>query len=197
MSTSRGLLVHAFVVGVGAGLLGSCDSSPPPAPQAGLDDATVSRLLERIDRLVAAVEATQPAAGAIVSTGVESAKRVAATDEATELRARIEQLERELEVLRARGGGPSPALWFMAEPPPIRMDQVARVCAQINAEDEAEQQATRRTLFQWTQRQMLERFGMPTQIRESKGGNAQWLYQTEDSGFSVIFIDGVATVIDG
>lgn len=185
-----------FLVGAVSGLLSSCDSAPLPAPKAELDAATVQRLLEHIDRLVAAVEQTRPVAGAITSSMAEPTPRVNATDEAVELRARIEQLEREVEALRARGAGHSPAMPRTVEPPPLRLDQVAHVSAQMNAQDEAVQQATRRALFQLTQRQMIERFGMPSHVRETKGGNVQWLYQTDESGFSVVFVDGLAMVID-
>ncbi|HEX5050955.1 MAG TPA: hypothetical protein VFZ65_04215 [Planctomycetota bacterium] len=177
---------------------GSCDNSPPPVVQTGLDPATTQPLLERLDRLVGALEALSSMPGPVTAPTTAPSERVAVAGETNDLVARIENLERGLTALQARR--PAAGSWSGrrgAVPPPMAAPAVAQFSAQLRSEDAAVQREARRSLFLLTEQEVLDRFGMPSDVGETQTGSIYWGYETAESNFSVTFVNGLATVIQG
>jgi hypothetical protein len=172
--------------------LAACGEAPPP-PSASSLEATAQQLIDRLDRLATALEAmprTSPAPAQQVPVD-----RTAVTDTTTELLARIDSLERELAAMRKTAGSAyAPA---RATPiPPIQTHSLAQVREQLSSEDQSVFQAARRSMFLLSQQQVLERFGMPSDVAVNQDHSVHWSWRDGDKHLlSVTFVDGVAVVI--
>ncbi|HEX6812200.1 MAG TPA: hypothetical protein VF384_11295 [Planctomycetota bacterium] len=173
--------------------LAACDDTPPPAP--GLDAATAQQLFDRLDRLVAALEA-MPRQTSSVSAPIEAvAERTQVRESANELVARIDGLEREVARLRTNGGS-----WF-APPrtppaPPMQVLALERLNSQLASGDQSVQQEVRRSVFGLTPQQVVERFGMPTHVDALAEHSRYWRWSADNKTLcSVTFVDGLAMYI--
>jgi hypothetical protein len=183
--TVLGLLLIAVVA--------ACDDHAPPAPANGLDAATAQQLFERLDRLVAALESTTRVTAPVGETAGAAPVRTLVADASADLSARLDALEHELIRLRDRPGIAAPAIARTVEPPPMESAAVEQFSNQLKAEGPVHQDA-RRSVFQMTQQQMLQRFGSPTNTYITDRGHVAWIWQAGTSGFSVVFVDGRVAV---
>ena len=182
-----------WVLGLLLGLA-ACGDTPPPQSASSLE-ATAQQLIDRLDRLASALEAmprTSPAPAPQVSPVTE---RTSVADSTTELLARIDALERELAALRRNTGSalaPGRATPIL----PIQTHSLAQVREQLGSEDQSVLQAARRSLFLLTQQQVLERFGMPSDVGVNQDHSVHWSWRDGDRHLlGVTFVDGVAVVI--
>jgi len=174
--------------------LTACGETPPPTPPALLDAAVAQQLLDRLDRLASALEAMPRASGAAAPQMPASAERTAVADATTELTARIEALEHELAAMRKNMGSAfAPA---RATPiPPMQTHSLAQMSEQLNSEDKTVLQTARRSLFLLTQQQVLERFGMPSDIGVNQDHSIYWAWRDGDRHLlGMTFVDGVAVM---
>jgi hypothetical protein len=122
------------------------------------------------------------------------AERTAAVDATTELAARIDALEREIAMLRRSAGSafaPARATPIL----PMQTQSLTQVNEQLRSEDKTVSQAIRRSLFLLTQQQVLERFGMPSDVGVSADHSIYWSWRDGDNHLlSVTFVDGLAVV---
>jgi hypothetical protein len=194
---------------LGCGLLLAACARDPVMVQPGLDAATAQQLFERMDRLIAALQASPPIADsslvrpAIVAAASNTAgERIAAVeptaskDGLAELRERLAALEREL--ARIRGGAAMHA-WaaepFVPTPPTLHaaVDQLQR---QLADEDSVSADA-RRTLFRRTEAQVLQLLGSPTGTVVGDHGYVHWYYRTSNgNAFGVVFVNGLVAKVD-
>ena len=174
--------------------LGACGDTPPPPAAPGLDAATAQQLFERLDRLVGALEAMPRQTGALAVPVEAVAERTPVVDTTSELKARIDALEREVAMLGARSGS-SFAAARTAPVLPMQLHAVKQVSDQLRSKDGALKQEARRSLFRLNQQQVLERFGMPSWTEVTKESSVRWVYESEEMSFSVTFVDGLTTVI--
>jgi hypothetical protein len=67
---------------------------------------------------------------------------------------------------------------------------------QLSSEDQSVFQAARRSMFLLSQQQVLERFGMPSDVAVNQDHSVHWSWRDGDKHLlSVTFVDGVAVVI--
>lgn len=190
------VLVMTVLVVVMPFALSACDNTPAPAPASGLDAATAQQLFERLDRLVAALEMMPHASGTVSAPVPATGDRTLIANETTELVARIENLERELVVLRSRSGG-SQATARQTPPLPMQTQAVQQAGEQLKSADNAVKQEARRSLFRLTQPQMLERYGMPSYVHVGANSSIEWAYQMgHECPLKVLFVDGLVTEIN-
>jgi len=174
--------------------LAACGDTPPQPPSSGLE-ATAQQLIDRLDRLASALEAmprTSPAPATQVPPVTE---RTSVTDATTELLARIDTLERELAAMRRNAGSAfAPARATPIQP--MQTHSLTQVREQLSSEDQSVLQAARRSLFMLTQQQVLERFGMPSDVGVNQDHSVHWSWRDGDKHLlGVTFVDGVAVVI--
>ena len=174
--------------------LAACGETPPPPSASGLE-ATAQQLIDRLDRLASALEAmprTSPAPAAQVAPVAE---RTSVTDATTELLARIDTLERELAAMRRSAGSVStPARATPIQP--MQTHSLTQVREQLSSEDQSVLQGARRSLFMLTQQQVLDRFGMPSDVGVNQDHSVHWSWRDGDRHLlGVTFVDGVAVVI--
>ncbi|HEX6812201.1 MAG TPA: hypothetical protein VF384_11300 [Planctomycetota bacterium] len=184
-------LVTGLLVGLAA-----CDDAPPPAPASGVDAATAQQLLDRLDLIVAALQAIPRQTSAVAAPGEAVAERTQVSAPANELEARIAALEREVAVLRARSGSSSPqprtALVL-----PLQLHAFEQLKTQLESEDQSVRQELRRSVFGLTQQQVLERFGMPTEVDAPAEHLRYWRWSTAERHLcTVTFVDGLATNLE-
>lgn len=174
--------------------LAACGETPPPTLPALLDAATAQQLIDRLDRLASALEAmprTSPAPAAQVPVS----ERTSVTDTTSELLARIDSLERELAAMR-RNPGSAFTPTRAAPIQPMQTHSLTQVRQQLSSEDQSVLQAARRSLFMLSQQQVLERFGMPSDVAVNQDHSVHWSWRDGDKHLlSVTFVDGVAVVI--
>jgi hypothetical protein len=140
------------------------------------------------------LEAMPRATGAPSVPRPEVAERTAASDATTELTARIDALERELAAMRRNMGSAfAPA---RATPiPPMQTHSLAQVSEQLKSEDQAVLQTGRRSLFLLTQQQVLERFGMPSDVTVNADHSVFWSWRDGDKHLlGMTFVDGLAVM---
>jgi outer membrane murein-binding lipoprotein Lpp len=187
---------RAVRVGLVLGLtlgLAACGETPPPTPATLLDASTAQQLFERLDRLASALEA-MPRASAAPVLQVPTAERTVVADATTELTARIDALEREVAAMRKNMGtafAPARATAIL----PMQTHSVVQMSEQLNSEDKTVLQSARRSLFLLTQQQVLERFGMPSDIGVNQDHSIYWAWRDGDRHLlGVTFVDGVAVM---
>jgi hypothetical protein len=152
------------------------------------------QLFDRLDRLASALEAMPRATGAPAIPRPEATERTAVADATTELTARIEALEREVASMRKNmGSAIAPAR--TTQIPPMQTHSLAQVSEQLNSEDKNLLQTARRSLFLLTQQQVLERFGMPSDIGVNQDHSIYWAWRDGDRHLlGMTFVDGVAVM---
>ena len=174
--------------------LAACGETTPPTPAALFDAATTQQLFDRLDRLATALEAVPRATGAPAAPRPEATERTVVSDATTELTARIEALEREVAALR-KNMGSAFAPTRTTQIPPMQTHLLAQVSEQLNSEDKNLLQAARRSLFLLTQQQVLERFGMPSDIGVNQDHSIYWAWRDGDKHLlGMTFVDGVAVM---
>jgi len=173
----------------------ACDDGAPPTPTNGLDAATAQRLFERLDRLVAALESTTRAGAPAGETATNPPARTLVADATSDLVARLDALENEVARLKDRSGMPGPIARVTAMPPmePVAVQQYA---VQLQSEDQAVRQEARRSLFQLSEQQILQRLGTPTYTGIADGGHVSWSYDSGESHLNLIFVNGRVVVIN-
>lgn len=181
----------AFLLIVGA----ACDN-PTPIPTApGLDARTAQQLFERLDRLVAALESMPRVSAPVAEMAARAPERTLAPDANAELIARLEALEHDFARLRERTGLSASPVARLTVPPPMEPMAVQQCCTQLWGNDEAVRQEARRSLFQLTEQQVLQRLGTPTYSGIGEKGHVQWQYRSEKFGLLLTFVDGRVVVI--
>jgi len=181
---SAGVLVSILSV-----VLAACDNSPTPPSTPVLDVEVVQQLFARMDRLVTALEAVPAAAAGTERPPLE---RTLVTDDREELLQRIETLEQTVTTLRARGG--MAPVGRRAAPPVIRPAAVVHLNKQVNSKDESTVTAMRRAHFRMTEEQILQQYGMPSEVIESNSG-VTWTYTAEGETSGFVFVNGLVARI--
>ena len=173
----------------------ACDDGAPPAPTGSLDSATAQQLFERLDRLVAALESTPRAGAPVGETATSAPTRTLVADATSGLVARLDALEDEVARLRDRSGLPASPIARVTAMPPMEPAVVQQYAAQLHGEDQAVRQEARRSLFQLSEQQILQRLGTPTSAGIADGGHVSWLYESGQSNLQLIFVNGRVVVI--
>jgi hypothetical protein len=182
-------------------LTAACDAPVAP-PHAAIDAATLQPLLERLDLLVAALQARSSAvpaanaASALLATDAPGPASTTRTEAMPpQLLERLEAIERELARLQASSGA-RPYAAPSAPTVPKLAAAVATLAAQFNGTDEVARVAARRSLFRLTEQEVLQRLGMPDEMDVNDHGLLYWGYREGDHGFGLRFVNGVVADIE-
>jgi hypothetical protein len=173
--------------------LGACGPGTPPPRE---DPVVLQPLLDRLDRLVAALQASATAPSPTMAPAVPGVEPAAnnerhAVEPSAELLQRIEALEREVARLQESTG--SHRLEPMGEAPRPKMAHVVEVLSsQLNGTNESEMSEARRSLFCLSEQQVLQRLGMPdqTEVSLSHQGEIYWFYHGGEKSFTLHFVNG-------
>src|SRR5262249_53219103 len=140
---------------------GACGPGPPPPRE---DPVVLQPLLERLDRLVEALQtrgaAPSPTVTAAPGAAPSPANERVLAEPSAELLQRVEALERAVARLQVSAGAQR------LEPPvelprPKNLPAVAALVAQLSRDDEPRRTEARRSLFRLTEQQVLARLGLP------------------------------------
>ena len=176
-------------------LLAACERAPEPPP--GIDTATLNAVLQRMDRLTAALERGQvaPPIAAGAQSQAAATERTPAAGDTTTLLARIDALEATLAVLQRSAPAGSLAVHGGAASAPVMRTQSVEQLFELKSRDQQQSgNEAFRSLFMLGPAQVLERLGTPTNVGASNG-TWVWTYVlTGDRYLQLTFSNGV--VID-
>lgn len=179
----------SFAAVVAAALLSTACADPPPPPRESLDAEAVRALFDRMDRLVTALEG-MPALRPVAHGGWQpDGQRTEVVEDRDELLRRIEQLEAALVAVQSRGGGghgPTPVL---VPPSPMRQREVEQLAMRVSGEDPSGLREMQQRHFRHTEAQVLQEFGMPTNVYVHDG-SVRWHYESGEHDFTLVFVDG-------
>jgi hypothetical protein len=179
-----------------AGVLAAAACEPPPAPPSSIDAATMSALLQRLDRLTAALEDApgRTVAAARIAHDVPPERTAAAGDPAA-LQARISALEAELAVLRSQPAGNAARTAAFGAAPVMRQASVQGL-KELRTRDETQStNEALRSVFLLGPAEVLERFGTPSFVVTHGNGACGWVYRGEHE-ISIVFAQGAVIRID-
>lgn len=172
---------------------------PPPAPTAAIDVATMNALLQRMDRLITALEGGHHPSPESADAHSQAAapQRLPAAGDSEALLARIDALEAKLAVLqRIAPQGSLAASGIPGAAPLMRTQGVQQL---LDLKDRDEQQSGNeafRSLFMLGPGQVLDRLGTPSNVGVADG-NWYWNYQVQgDRSLSITFSQGVVVAVN-
>jgi hypothetical protein len=170
-------------------LLAACEPGAPP-PSAPMQQ--LQPLLERLDRLIATLDArasapTQQTVPPLTATA--DAPRTAAPEPTAE-QGRIAQLEREVARLTAAlGARPIP---YSSVPAPMKSAAaVAPLIAAVEDETGGRENA-RRALFLRSEDEVLQQLGIPDEVIAATDDRTVWCYRDGERELNVQFLRGRA-----
>jgi len=123
------------------------------------------------------------------------AERTRVVDPANGLEARIEALEHEIVMLRAHSSNSS-APARTAPVLPLQANVLGQVKSQLASKDQVVILEARRSVFGLTPQQLLQRFGMPSEVGAPNAYTRYWTWRLDQQWCTVTFFDGLATSID-
>ncbi len=171
--------------------LAACGRQAAPPQAAGVELPELARLCERLDRLIGLLER---APAPTTEAGTAPVERTPADADAAALRTRVDELEQELAILRAQVSLRGGALGAAERPhviPPTRDDAVARMVATVRADGEQKRNDALRAMLLMGPAQVLQTFGMPTDVWFANDGAVKWQYRIGEHDLYVVFVNGM------
>ena len=172
---------------------------PPPMPTAAIDAATMNALLQRMDRLITALEGGHHPSpeSADAHSHAAAAQRMPVAGDTEALLARIDALEAKLAVLqRTAPQGSLAAPGFPGAAPLMRTQGVQQLLDLKGRDEQQSGNEAFRSLFMLGPSQVLDRLGTPSNVGVADG-NWYWNYQIQgDRSLSITFSQGVVVAVN-